>query len=201
MSAPLRRWPSWALLAMDLIDNERAARDLPVVPTSLAFDETVDSVPRYLITVLESWSDRLEAVTTIDIDTLGRSYTEAERLAYDVDDIFMVYVPTAFTPDGDDLNEMLLVLGNDIADAEYHFMVFDRWEASNALFRVRTHKRDSQQHRDVIHLPPARRCGGWRISSGFRMSSGRGLNRFCRRIRVVCRGSMTVGCSPGLSML
>lgn len=44
-----------------------------------------------------------------------------------VDDIFMVYVPTAFTPDGDDLNEMLLVLGNDIADAEYHFMVFDRW--------------------------------------------------------------------------
>ncbi len=44
-----------------------------------------------------------------------------------VDDIFMVYVPTAFTPDGDGLNELLFVSGNDIADAEYHFMVFNRW--------------------------------------------------------------------------
>ena len=91
MSAPLRRWPSWALLAMDLIDNERAARDLPVVPTGLTYDETIDSIPRYTVTVIDSWSDRLEAAVTIDIDTLGKSYTEAERLAYDVDDIFMGY--------------------------------------------------------------------------------------------------------------
>lgn len=99
MSAPLRRWPSWALLAMDLIDNERAARDLPVVPTGLTYDKKVDSVPRYLISVLESWSDRLEAITTIDIETLGKSYTEAERLAYDVDDIFMGY-PLSTVSDG-----------------------------------------------------------------------------------------------------
>ena len=80
---------------------------------------------------------------------------------------------------------------------------FANWlgHCRNALSRVRTHKRDSHRRCNVIHQPPARRCGGWRISSGFRMSSGRGLNRFCRRIRVVCRGSMTVGCSPGLSML
>ena len=47
MSAPLRRWPSWALLAMDLIDNERAARDLPVVPTSMTFDEVVTAGPAW----------------------------------------------------------------------------------------------------------------------------------------------------------
>ncbi|WP_156370370.1 helix-turn-helix domain-containing protein, partial [Novosphingobium sp. Leaf2] len=34
------------------------------------------------------------------------------------------------------------------------------------LARVRTHKQDSQQRRDMIHHPPARRYGGWRISSG-----------------------------------
>lgn len=99
MSAPLRRWPSWALLAMDLIDNERAARGLDPIPSALTFDETVDSIPRYVVTVLESWSDRLEAITTIDIETLGESYTEAERLAYDVDDIFMGY-PLSTVSDG-----------------------------------------------------------------------------------------------------
>jgi gliding motility-associated-like protein len=44
-----------------------------------------------------------------------------------VDDRFLVYVPTAFTPDGDGLNEVLYVRGNDISDREFHFMVFDRW--------------------------------------------------------------------------
>lgn len=44
-----------------------------------------------------------------------------------VEDVFMVYVPTAFTPDGDGLNEVLYVEGNDIADQGFHFMVFDRW--------------------------------------------------------------------------
>ncbi|MCC6840841.1 MAG: gliding motility-associated C-terminal domain-containing protein [Flavobacteriales bacterium] len=44
-----------------------------------------------------------------------------------VDDVFLVHVPTAFTPDGDNLNEVLYVEGNDIADAEYRFRVFNRW--------------------------------------------------------------------------
>ncbi len=44
-----------------------------------------------------------------------------------VEDAFLVYVPTAFTPDGDGLNEVLNVVGNDIADHDFHFMVFDRW--------------------------------------------------------------------------
>lgn len=44
-----------------------------------------------------------------------------------VNDVFLVYVPTAFTPDGDDVNDLLYVMGNDIADNDFHFMVFDRW--------------------------------------------------------------------------
>lgn len=45
----------------------------------------------------------------------------------EVKDAFQVYIPTAFTPDGDDINETLTVEGNDIADAEFHWMIFDRW--------------------------------------------------------------------------
>lgn len=91
MSAPLRRWPSWALLAMDLIDNERAARDLPVVPTGLTYDETIDSIPRYIVTVIDSYSTQLEAAFMIDVEVIAPTYTGAESLAYDVDDIFMGY--------------------------------------------------------------------------------------------------------------
>ncbi|MGV9012427.1 MAG: PKD domain-containing protein [Flavobacteriales bacterium] len=44
-----------------------------------------------------------------------------------VNDAFLVYIPTAFSPDGDGINEVLTVEGNDIAKVEYHFLVFNRW--------------------------------------------------------------------------
>ncbi len=44
-----------------------------------------------------------------------------------VDDRFLVYVPTAFTPDGDGVNDILHVEGNDISPQGFHFMIFDRW--------------------------------------------------------------------------
>ena len=60
-------------------------------------------------------------------------------------------------------------------------------------FRVRTHKQDSPCALDMIHCPPVRRRGGWRISFGFRMISGRGLSHSCPATRGGCRGWMTVG--------
>ena len=56
------------------------------------------------------------------------------------------------------------------------------------MTRVRTHKRDSQRAVDVIHHPPARRRGGWRIFSGSRMSSGRGSSPFFHATREGCPG-------------
>lgn len=44
-----------------------------------------------------------------------------------VDDVLLVYIPTAFSPDGDGINEVLHVLGNDIADSDFHFRIYDRW--------------------------------------------------------------------------
>ena len=66
--------------------------------------------------------------------------------------------------------------------------------------RVRTHKQDSPCALDMIHCPPVRRRGGWRISLGFRVISGRGLSHSCPATRGGCRGWMTVGYCRGLSM-
>ena len=45
----------------------------------------------------------------------------------EVQDAFLVFVPTAFTPDGDGINEVLQVIGNDISPSEFHWMIFNRW--------------------------------------------------------------------------
>lgn len=45
----------------------------------------------------------------------------------EVMDEFLVFIPTAFTPNGDGVNELLFVLGDDIDTKDFHFMIFDRW--------------------------------------------------------------------------
>ncbi|MEO8732738.1 MAG: PKD domain-containing protein [Flavobacteriales bacterium] len=47
----------------------------------------------------------------------------------EVQDEFLVYIPSAFTPDGDGLNDVLQVEGNDIAPDNFHLQIFDRWGA------------------------------------------------------------------------
>lgn len=44
-----------------------------------------------------------------------------------VDDVFLVHIPTAFSPDGDGINDVLQVMGNDISPSGFHFMIFNRW--------------------------------------------------------------------------
>ena len=42
-------------------------------------------------------------------------------------DEFSLYVPTAFSPDGDGSNEFFKPYGSGIAETNYYFIVFDRW--------------------------------------------------------------------------
>lgn len=44
-----------------------------------------------------------------------------------VEDVFLVHVPNTFTPNGDGLNEIFLVTGNDLSDEEFELHIFDRW--------------------------------------------------------------------------
>ena len=44
-----------------------------------------------------------------------------------VDDLFLIYIPNAFTPNGDVDNETFGVEGNDISNGEFELRIFDRW--------------------------------------------------------------------------
>lgn len=44
-----------------------------------------------------------------------------------INSIFSLYLPNAFTPDGDGLNDTFYVQGGAISNDEFSFMIFDRW--------------------------------------------------------------------------
>lgn len=91
MSAPLRRWPSWPSLGMDLLDNGRQQRGMPAVPSRLSYVASVDPLPCYVVSVLEAPASRLLAEPIIEVETLAERFSQAEELAYDADEIFMGY--------------------------------------------------------------------------------------------------------------
>jgi gliding motility-associated-like protein len=45
----------------------------------------------------------------------------------EIKDEFLIYVPDAFTPDGDGINDVFHVLGNDIDTEGFELLVFNRW--------------------------------------------------------------------------
>src|SRR5690606_39182664 len=44
-----------------------------------------------------------------------------------VEDVFLTYIPNAFSPNGDGINELFFVEGNDISPDEFQLLIFDRW--------------------------------------------------------------------------
>ncbi|MFI5202999.1 MAG: PKD domain-containing protein [Flavobacteriales bacterium] len=44
-----------------------------------------------------------------------------------IKDLFMVYLPNAFTPNGDGLNDMFILKGNDINPDGFELRIFNRW--------------------------------------------------------------------------
>jgi gliding motility-associated-like protein len=45
----------------------------------------------------------------------------------DINDIFQIYVPNAFTPNNDGVNDVFLISGADIDPNDFEFSVFNRW--------------------------------------------------------------------------
>lgn len=53
--------------------------------------------------------------------------TDTLRSVVEVEDEFLVWVPNAFTPDGNPHNQTFFVSGNDISSEDFEFVIFDRW--------------------------------------------------------------------------
>ncbi|MBK8499176.1 MAG: gliding motility-associated C-terminal domain-containing protein [Flavobacteriales bacterium] len=53
--------------------------------------------------------------------------TDTLRSVVEVHDEFMVWVPNAFTPDGNEHNQFFFVSGNDLSPEEFELLIFDRW--------------------------------------------------------------------------
>jgi gliding motility-associated-like protein len=45
----------------------------------------------------------------------------------DIDDIFNIFIPNSFTPNGDGINEVFFVAGSDIDPTRFSIQVFNRW--------------------------------------------------------------------------
>lgn len=91
MSTPVRSWPSFSGLGMDLLDQGREQAGLPAVPVGLDYDASVDQLPRYLVSVVDPQAGRLEAGVIMDVESLATTFREAENLAFEADDIMMGY--------------------------------------------------------------------------------------------------------------
>lgn len=68
---------------------------------------------------------RYYPVQLIVTNELGCSDTVLRQVH--VEDQFLVYVPNAFSPNGDGINDTFRVEGNDIGRDEFHLRIFDRW--------------------------------------------------------------------------
>ena len=44
-----------------------------------------------------------------------------------VNDVYTFYVPTAFTPDNDGINDLFRVFGRNIDEKTYNLFIYDRW--------------------------------------------------------------------------
>ena len=53
-----------------------------------------------------------------------------------IDGVYLLYVPNAFTPNGDGINDEFIPLGNDVELTDYTFDIFNRW--GELLFQTNT---------------------------------------------------------------
>ncbi|MCB0769915.1 MAG: gliding motility-associated C-terminal domain-containing protein [Flavobacteriales bacterium] len=88
------------------------------------FEFGTSTEPDPVITFLSD-QGRYYPVQLVVANELGCSDTIFREVH--VEDVFLTYLPNAFSPDGDGINELFFVQGNDISSEDFEFLIFDRW--------------------------------------------------------------------------
>lgn len=71
-----------------------------------------DSANNYIVTLIVTNSD---------------GCTDTTQQTIIINGIFTLYIPNAFTPDGDNINDLFTPMGEGIAAENYEFLIFNRW--------------------------------------------------------------------------
>lgn len=109
-----------------------------ILNTTISFINTSTGAISYLWDFGFTQSSLTNPVVDFPDDTAGTynvclyAYNAAncpDSTCFDVmiDEDFVIYVPNAFTPNGDGMNDEFHVYGNDIDPENYHLMLFNRW--------------------------------------------------------------------------
>jgi gliding motility-associated-like protein len=67
-----------------------------------------------------------EYTVTLGVTDDNGCYSEVQGLI-DINDLFHVWVPNSFTPNNDELNDVIFVSGSDISADNFEWIIFDRW--------------------------------------------------------------------------
>ncbi len=65
--------------------------------------------------------------TTMLVAISDKGCRDSVSVIIKIEPVFVVYIPTAFSPDGDGINDMFFVSGNDISSDHFSMLIFDRW--------------------------------------------------------------------------
>lgn len=95
--------------------------DAPLVFKASANEEW--EFDRWIVEVTEPSPSATSTDMSLDLE--GVSYERVVALFKEVD--FRIFIPNAFTPDNDGVNDSFLPLGQGYEAYEYEFMVFNRW--------------------------------------------------------------------------
>lgn len=63
---------------------------------------------------------------TLQVTDIHNCTDSVQGLIY-ISDVLNAYIPTAFTPNGDGINDVLFFIGNDINPDKFEFQIFNRW--------------------------------------------------------------------------
>ena len=67
-----------------------------------------------------------EYIVTLGVTDVNSCYDEVQGLI-DINDLFNVWVPNSFTPNNDEVNDVIFVSGSDISADNFEWIIFDRW--------------------------------------------------------------------------
>jgi gliding motility-associated-like protein len=109
-----------------------------IMNTTISFDNLSIGAVSYLWDFGFAFSSDENPIVDFPDDSAGTynvclyAYNSAncpDSICFDViiDEDFVVYVPNSFTPNGDGMNDVFHVYGNDIDPEIFQFMIFNRW--------------------------------------------------------------------------